>query len=95
MAVTDFDERMKATIADTFPDTQQQLCIHHINSNVFLRAKQRWKYETDTSTGEESETHGPPSRTQAQLSLSEEDRLAVKLSATQGKATAESISHDY
>ncbi|KAI8411261.1 hypothetical protein FOFC_07855 [Fusarium oxysporum] len=40
--VTDFDDQMKAASNDQFPDVQQQLCIHHINSNVLLKSKQKW-----------------------------------------------------
>ncbi|KAG7102246.1 PKS-NRPS hybrid synthetase like protein [Verticillium longisporum] len=40
--VTDFDGQMKATLNDQFPDAQQQMCIHHINSNVLLKSKQKW-----------------------------------------------------
>ena len=40
--ITDFDKQMKAALNDVFPDVQQQLCIHHINSNVLLKSKQKW-----------------------------------------------------
>jgi len=40
--ITDFDIAMKAALNDQFSDVQQQLCIHHINSNVLLKAKQKW-----------------------------------------------------
>ena len=40
--ITDFDKQMKAALNEAFPDVQQQLCIHHINSNVLLKSKQKW-----------------------------------------------------
>ncbi|PNH33004.1 hypothetical protein VD0002_g8297 [Verticillium dahliae] len=40
--IADFDNQMKAALDDQFPEVQQQLCIHHINSNVLLKAKQKW-----------------------------------------------------
>ncbi|KEY71447.1 hypothetical protein S7711_10113 [Stachybotrys chartarum IBT 7711] len=92
VAITDFDEQMKAAISTTFPDTQQQLCIHHINSNVLLRAKQRWKHEVNT---EESDSEGSSSCTQDQPSLSEEDRTAVKFSEARCNVFSEPIRHDY
>ena len=36
VVITDFDKQMKAVLSEVFPDVQQQLCIHHINSNVLL-----------------------------------------------------------
>jgi hypothetical protein len=57
--VTDFDIRMKAALNDQFPDVQQQLCIHRVNSNVLLKSKQKWakgrssSSSPDSSDGEE------------------------------------------
>jgi hypothetical protein len=42
VAITDFNDAMKAALAAQFPDTQQQICIHHIHSNVLLQARRRW-----------------------------------------------------
>ncbi|KAL0937854.1 mutator-like element [Colletotrichum truncatum] len=39
--ITDYDRQMKAALNEYFPNMQQQLCIHHINSNVMLKAKQK------------------------------------------------------
>jgi hypothetical protein len=33
---------MKAALDVHFPDIQQQLCIHHINSNVLANARKLW-----------------------------------------------------
>jgi hypothetical protein len=95
VAITDFDEQMKAAISITFPNTQQQLRIHHINSKVLPRAKQRWKYKMDTLEIDECDYEGPSGRTKDQLWLSEEDGLAVKLFGSRGEAVAEAVSHDY
>jgi hypothetical protein len=48
--ITDFDDSMKAALNDQFPEVQQQLCIHHINSNILLRAKQRWLKRPSSSS---------------------------------------------
>ncbi|KJK85276.1 hypothetical protein H633G_10887 [Metarhizium anisopliae BRIP 53284] len=40
--ITDFDKAMKAALHDQFPHIQQQLCIHHILSNVLLQSKNKW-----------------------------------------------------
>ncbi|KAJ6439012.1 hypothetical protein O9K51_08416 [Purpureocillium lavendulum] len=52
--ITDFDNQMKAALDDQFPDAQQQLCIHHINSNVLLKSKQKW-VENDSGSGSSDE----------------------------------------
>jgi transposase-like protein len=51
VVITDFDNQMKAALGSQFPDAQQQLCIHHINSNVLLNAKQKWKSTQDDTEG--------------------------------------------
>jgi MULE transposase domain len=64
--ITDFDDAMKAALNDQFPDVQQQLCIHHINSNVLLRAKQKWIKDASSSS---SDLEEPEPSQQAELSL--------------------------
>ncbi|KAG8412228.1 hypothetical protein J3459_014767 [Metarhizium acridum] len=60
VVITDFDDQMKKTIGIEFPVTQQQLCIHHINSNLMLQSKRRWVYSTrDSGTGDESNSDEP------------------------------------
>ncbi|RYC80649.1 hypothetical protein BFJ63_vAg16470 [Fusarium oxysporum f. sp. narcissi] len=54
--VTDFDDQMKAASNDQFPDVQQQLCIHHINSNVLLKSKQKWVRARSTSRSSSPDT---------------------------------------
>ncbi|KAM4061687.1 MULE transposase [Hirsutella rhossiliensis] len=49
VVITDFDQQMKAALEDQFPDAQQQLCIFHINSNVLLNAKRKWKHAKEDS----------------------------------------------
>ncbi|KAF4434584.1 mutator-like element, partial [Fusarium austroafricanum] len=39
--ITDFDDQIKAALNDQFPNIQQQLYIHYINSNVLLKSKQK------------------------------------------------------
>ena len=93
MAITDFDKRMTAAVTLAFPDTQQQLCIHHINSNVLLRAKRHWKDEKETPASEESDK--TTSSTPEQSPLTAEDQQAITPSQTQSLAPDESVSHDY
>lgn len=40
--LTDYDQAMKNALLGTFPDTQQQLCLWHINKNVTLNIKRKW-----------------------------------------------------
>ncbi|EXU95776.1 MULE transposase domain protein [Metarhizium robertsii] len=48
--ITDFDKAMKAALDDQFPNVQQQLCIHHILSNVLLKSKTKWTGKRAGST---------------------------------------------
>ncbi|RYO82461.1 hypothetical protein DL764_009603 [Monosporascus ibericus] len=41
--LSDFDEELKGVAAVALPDTQQQICIFHINKNVILRSREKWK----------------------------------------------------
>jgi len=36
---------MRAAIAKVYPQAQPQLCIFHINQNVVLQLKKKWKKE--------------------------------------------------
>ncbi|PNP73906.1 hypothetical protein FNYG_12757 [Fusarium nygamai] len=67
--ITDLDEQMKAALNDQFPDVQQQLCIHHINSNVLLKSKQKWTMDRcdGSSSHDDSERDDSAPQTQAQL----------------------------
>ncbi|KAG4255526.1 hypothetical protein FPRO03_14130 [Fusarium proliferatum] len=76
--ITDFDDSMKAALNDQFPDIQQQLCIHHINSNVLLRAKQRWlkrpSSSSDISGGSDIEADPPD---QIQLNPTDQESISA------------------
>ncbi|KJK78209.1 hypothetical protein H634G_06382 [Metarhizium anisopliae BRIP 53293] len=48
--ITDFDKATQAALNDQFPNIQQQLCIHHIISNVLLKAKNKWVGEREERT---------------------------------------------
>ncbi|KJZ70653.1 hypothetical protein HIM_09973 [Hirsutella minnesotensis 3608] len=55
VVITDFDQQMKAALNSQFPDSQQQICIHHINSNALLNAKRKWKdAKKDTDSDDSS-----------------------------------------
>ncbi|KXH26990.1 hypothetical protein CSAL01_13147 [Colletotrichum salicis] len=66
--ITDYDKQMKTALSEQFPEVQQQLCIHHINSNVMLKAKQKWI--KDPSCNSDTE-------------LSDEDRAYIDTTADQ------------
>ncbi|KAI8406405.1 hypothetical protein FOFC_13875 [Fusarium oxysporum] len=76
--ITDFDGQMKAALNDQFPEVQQQLCIHHINSNVQLRAKQKWLKSpgssSNSSCGSDNEAG---SSSQVQLSTANQQSLSA------------------
>ncbi|KAJ3453182.1 hypothetical protein MRS44_018837 [Fusarium solani] len=89
--VTDFDDSMKAALNDQFPEVQQQLCIHHINSNVLLRSKQKWvkdrSHTSSSSSPNSSDGEAPAPQTQAELNP--RDRQFIHTPA------AEAIPHSY
>lgn len=86
--ITDFDKQMKAALNDIFPEVQQQLCIHHINSNVLLKSKQRWIDAHGTASNSDS-SDANDSTSEDQAELSAEDREFVQ------DSTSEQIPHSY
>ncbi|KAG8668332.1 hypothetical protein FPOAC1_007711 [Fusarium poae] len=73
--ITDFDDSMKAALDDQFPGVQQQLCIHHVNSNVLLRSKQKWVKNPENSSSPDISEVDEPTEPQATLTL--HDRALV------------------
>ncbi|EGY20890.1 uncharacterized protein VDAG_02414 [Verticillium dahliae VdLs.17] len=70
--ITDFDGQMKAALNEQFPDVQQQLCIHHINSNVLLKSKQKWtKDHASNSDPDSSDGDDPTPQSEVQLGAKE------------------------
>lgn len=43
VTITDYDKAMKSAISRVYPDADQQLCIFHVNKNVVLNIKRKWK----------------------------------------------------
>jgi hypothetical protein len=80
---------MKAALNDQFPNVQQQLCIHHILSNVLLKSKSKWTGKREESTSSSDSDNGdiPP---QAQAGLSVADKHLIEDSSTRDK-----IPHTY
>ncbi|OAQ58088.1 MULE transposase domain-containing protein [Pochonia chlamydosporia 170] len=46
--ITDKDDQLRNAIRQFFPNTQLQLCVFHINSNVVLYIKKWWKKTNDS-----------------------------------------------
>ena len=68
---------MKAALNDVSPNVQQQLCIHHISSNVLLKSKQQ--RVNPHGGGTASETSKDNTSTNEELDgLSAEDRQFVQ-----------------
>ncbi|KAJ6436185.1 mutator-like element [Purpureocillium lavendulum] len=89
--ITDFDDAMKAALNDQFPEAQQQLCIHHIISNVLLKAKQKWvtDREPDSSGSSVDDCDGESASVQTHSKLSPKDRRFIH------QPVAEDIPHSY
>lgn len=87
--ITDFDKAMKAALNDQFPHIQQQLCIHHILSNVLLKSKTKWKGGRGGSNSPSaSDDEGGHSRTQTGLSAKDEHLV-------NDSSTSDKIPHTY
>ncbi|KAJ6438020.1 mutator-like element [Purpureocillium lavendulum] len=89
--ITDFDDAMKAALNDQFPEAQQQLCIHHIISNVLLKAKQKWvtDREPHSSGSSVDDCDGETASAQTHSKLSPKDRRCIH------EPVAEDIPHSY
>ncbi|KAK4068501.1 hypothetical protein Purlil1_13791 [Purpureocillium lilacinum] len=74
VVITDYDKAMKEALDNQFPDSQQQLCIHHINANVLLNAKRKWK---NAGEGGESDGDGSSCSEQTHAALTPTDVEAV------------------
>jgi hypothetical protein len=79
--ITDFDESMKAALNDQFPEIQQQLCIHHINSNVLLRSKQKWVKNPENSSSSDTSEADEPAKPQATLALHDRTLISTEFSS--------------
>ncbi|UNI16740.1 hypothetical protein JDV02_003149 [Purpureocillium takamizusanense] len=83
---------MKAALESQYPDSQQQICIQHVNANVLLNAKRKWKSGDD---GPESDGDGDPN-----AKLSSRDMEAVLAAERQEGAPGQSnvdmsVPHNY
>ena len=79
--ITDYDKQMKAALDNQYPNSQQQICIHHINSNVLLDAKRRWK---DAKEEESHYGHSSSDSGQSQVTLTSRDKEAVLAAGKDG-----------
>ena len=74
VVITDYDQAIKEALDNQFPDSQQQLCIHHVNANVLLNAKRKWK---NAKESEESDGGGSSCGKQAHVALTPRDVEAL------------------
>ena len=80
---------MKAALHDQFPHIQQQLCIHHILSNVLLQSKNKWVGDGERiASSSASDNEDVSSQTQVRLGTT--DKHLIKDSPTSDK-----IPHTY
>ncbi|KHO10645.1 hypothetical protein MAA_11746 [Metarhizium robertsii ARSEF 23] len=79
--ITGFDKAMKSALNDRLPNIQQQLCIHHIPSNVLLKSKTKWTGEREESASPSASDNGdvPP---EAQVRLGATDEHLIEDSST-------------
>ena len=90
VVITDFDTQMKSALNQYFPDAQQQLCIQHINSNVLLQAKKKWKHPSFSNKASDIDTDEAED-----IELDSEDRDAVRATQDQNTGGQGAIPHNY
>lgn len=76
--ITDFDKSMKAVLNHQFPEIQQQLCIHHINSNILLQSKQKWIQSREDTSSESSDHDNQIQPPQAELTAQDKQLIHTK-----------------
>ncbi|OWT43046.1 transposase [Pochonia chlamydosporia 170] len=97
VVITDFDKQMKLALGGEFAEAQQQICIHHINSNVMLQSKRRWVYATRDRVASEE---GGSGSDEHDADLNDRDWQAVQESERQEEPitrdnSPQSVTHDY
>lgn len=55
VVVTDFEMALKSALDNVWGDVQQQICLWHVNKNVFFEVKKRWVWAADQQPPEEVE----------------------------------------
>ncbi|KAM4061638.1 MULE transposase [Hirsutella rhossiliensis] len=55
VVITDMDDQLRNAIRQIFPNTQLQLCVFHINSNVVSYIKKWWKKDNDSDLDDDAE----------------------------------------
>ncbi|EAQ91260.1 hypothetical protein CHGG_03195 [Chaetomium globosum CBS 148.51] len=55
VVVTDFEMALKSASDNVWGDVQQQICLWHVNKNVFFEVKKRWVWAADQQPPEEVE----------------------------------------
>jgi hypothetical protein len=91
--ITDFDIQMKKALNEQLPDSQQQLCIHHIISNVLLKSKQKWitlHLGTDSNSDYDQDGNEEAG---ASIRVTASDRAIAKISASED--SSKPVPHSY
>lgn len=55
VVITDFERALKNALKCQFPETHQQICVFHVNKNVVLNIKRKWKKPSGQSTAPNTE----------------------------------------
>lgn len=74
MIISDYDKQMKPALHSQYLVSHQQVCVHHINSNVLLDAEQRWK---DANKEGENYGGGSSASGKLQVALTSRDMATV------------------
>jgi hypothetical protein len=71
VTITDFDAAMKNALGAAFPQAKPQICIFHLNKNIALNLKRKWKREAVPA--------GCEPRTEAEELTADEEGIVQRL----------------
>lgn len=88
--ITDKEIALKNALLQVFPQTQQQLCVYHINTNINAKIKLRWK--EPGNTGNNDNNNNDYSSDDPLVDNDIAARAATQLEAEEGIANTQQLS---
>jgi hypothetical protein len=92
VVITDYDQQMKAALESQYPGSQQQICIQHVNANVLLHAKRKWRSENEDTGGK---MDGGPNANLSSRDMEAVLAVARRESPLSRSETATPVAHNY
>lgn len=85
--ITDKELALKNALLRVFPQTQQQLCVYHINANINAKIKARWKEPGNAGNSDDDDADDDEEDQDVDDDLAA--RAATQHEAEEGIATAQ------